>query len=136
MSIVACIGDGGLLQTASELSVAVREGVSLVVLVFDDGKFGYIERQQVEQYGAASGVVLGGIDLAGLAQAYGCVHIDGDDDAGLATALSAPGVKLLQLRLSDASSMRLTRVRSAVRVRAARALGPRLRALARRFRER
>lgn len=71
-TVIACIGDGGFLQTATELLTATREGVALTVVVFNDGKFGYIERQQIEQFGVASGTGLGRVDVGGIADSMGC----------------------------------------------------------------
>jgi acetolactate synthase-1/2/3 large subunit len=72
--IVACIGDGGLALSAGELLTAVREKIDLTVIVFNDQAFGLIRRQQLADYGHASGVDLHNPDLAALAGAVGCSY--------------------------------------------------------------
>jgi acetolactate synthase-1/2/3 large subunit len=107
--IAACIGDGGLALAAGELLTAVREKIDLTVVVFNDQAFGLIRRQQLARYGHTSGVDLHNPDLAALAGAVGCSYflIEGD----LATAVTAvareSGVRLVELRLHDAPSLRV-----------------------------
>jgi acetolactate synthase-1/2/3 large subunit len=123
--VVACIGDGGLLQTATELQTAVRESLDLTVVVFNDGRFGYIERQQVAEFGAASGVDLGSVDYPALAEAFGCTYFDASaPEFSFAPVLGTAGVKLVDLPLGDPPSVRLLRARSRARATARRAIGP------------
>jgi acetolactate synthase-1/2/3 large subunit len=44
-------GDGGFLFTSNELATAMRHGIALTVVVFNDGAFGNVRRTQEEQYG-------------------------------------------------------------------------------------
>ena len=53
--VVACVGDGALILSMGELLTAVREGVDLVVVVFNDGAYGLIRRQQLLNFGYAAG---------------------------------------------------------------------------------
>ncbi len=72
--VVACIGDGGLVLSMGDLLTAAREGVSLVVVVFNDGQMNLIRRQQLTNYGHESGVAVANPDYAALAQAIGCSY--------------------------------------------------------------
>lgn len=115
--VIACIGDGGLAQTAGELLTAVREGLDLIVVVFNDGALGLIRRQQVEDFGYASGVALHNPDYVALAEAVGCSYfpVTGDLDASAREIVQTPGVRLVELRLRDADSFQWKQLKSIVR---------------------
>ena len=49
--IVAVVGDGGMAITGLELLTAIREGLNLTVIVFNDGYLGLVRRNQLENYG-------------------------------------------------------------------------------------
>jgi thiamine pyrophosphate-dependent acetolactate synthase large subunit-like protein len=44
-------GDGGLLFTATELAAAMRHGIPLTIIVFNDGAYGNVRRIQQKRYG-------------------------------------------------------------------------------------
>ncbi len=50
-AVVAICGDGGFLYQAQELASAMRHGLAVVAIVFDDGAFGNVRRIQEQQYG-------------------------------------------------------------------------------------
>ena len=100
--VVALAGDGGFAMTMNELETAVREGVSLVVLVFDNERFGTIRLHQ-EQRGTGVGLAtdLGPIDFATVARGFGAQGVRVDDDAAfepaLRAALATTGPTVIQL---------------------------------------
>ena len=49
--VVAIAGDGGFLFNVQELATAVQYGLGVVVIVFNDNKFGNVQRQQKEWFG-------------------------------------------------------------------------------------
>ena len=55
---VAIVGDGGFAINGSELLTAVREGLTLVVLVVVDRRLGLIRAQQLQRTGKPTGVDL------------------------------------------------------------------------------
>ena len=120
--VVACIGDGGLALSAGELLTAVREKIDLTIVVFNDHAFGLIRRQQLADYGHASGVDLHNPDLAALAGAVGCSYflVEGDLTAKLTAVAREPGVRLVELRLHDTPSLRVLQAKriAAARLRA------------------
>lgn len=122
--VFACIGDGGLAQTAGELLTAVREGLHLVVVVFNDGALGLIRRQQVENFGYLSGVTLHSPNYAALAEAVGSSYfpVTGDLDTLAGEIVQTPGVRLVELRLRDSASFHWKQLKSIVRHRAHRAV--------------
>jgi acetolactate synthase I/II/III large subunit len=70
-AVVAVIGDGGFLYNASELATAVRYGINVVAVVFNDGAYGNVARDMDETWGGAFGADLLNPDLMKLADAYG-----------------------------------------------------------------
>jgi acetolactate synthase-1/2/3 large subunit len=117
--VIACVGDGGLALSAGELLTAVREGVDLVVVVFNDGQLNLIRRQQVMRFGYESGVTLRNPDYSALAEAVGCSYfpVVGDVGSVVREAIATRGVRLVELRLGDAPSFHLQQIRSVVRER-------------------
>ena len=100
--VVALAGDGGFAMTMNELETAVREGVSLVALVFDNERYGTIQVHQ-EQRGTDVGMAtdLGPIDFAAVARGFGAHGVRVDDDAAfepaLRSALATSGPTVIQL---------------------------------------
>ena len=69
--VVALIGDGGFAMSAMELLTAVRERVPLTVIVFNDGYYGLIRKQQIGAYGHSHGTTLSNPDIRGVAESAG-----------------------------------------------------------------
>ncbi len=85
--VVALVGDGGLAMTMAELETAVRERLRVIVLVFDNERFGTIRMHQDERAAEPVGTDLGPIDFAAVARACGARGLRVDDDAGFEPAL-------------------------------------------------
>jgi acetolactate synthase-1/2/3 large subunit len=101
--VVALAGDGGFAMTMAELETAVREGLRVIVLVFDNQSYGTIRMHQ-EQRGArwARGTTeLGPIDFAAIARAMGAngvtVAADPELEPALRAALGADRPTVLHL---------------------------------------
>ena len=105
--VVALCGDGGLAMTMAELETAVREGARIVVLVFDNERYGTIRMWQ-EQRGSGIGVAteLGPVDFPAIARAMGArgvrVERDADFESALRTALAADRPTVISLALDRA----------------------------------
>lgn len=127
-AVVAVTGDGGFQISAPELLSAEREGVSITTIVFHDGQLGSIRREQLRHYGQEFAVRLNTPDYRLLCQAYGIKYFaaEGQLEHVLAPALAAPGVKLVEVRLSDNPGLRMVQAKSYVRERARKALGRRV----------
>jgi len=115
--VVACIGDAGLVLSMGDLLTAAREGVSLVVVVFNDGQMNLIRRQQLTNYGHESGVAVANPDYAALAKAIDCSYfpVAGDPVELARQVFAAGGVRLVELRLADQPSLEWQRLRAVVR---------------------
>jgi acetolactate synthase-1/2/3 large subunit len=114
--VVALAGDGGFAMLMAELETAVREGLRLVAVVFDNHMYGTIRMHQEEQHpGRVIATDLGPIDLAAVARACGAqgVTIDHDEQVGpaLEGALSAQGVTVLHV-LTDPAYLSVDRMLS------------------------
>jgi acetolactate synthase-1/2/3 large subunit len=115
--VVAIIGDGGLAMMAMELGTAVREGLQLLVVVFNDGALGQIRAQQLGDYGRAFATELGGINIAAIADGLNCnyVALAENDEEDLRRAMTAPGVTIVDLPVRDSKVQRTRQVKAYVR---------------------
>lgn len=86
--VVALVGDGGFAMTMAELETAVREHARIIVLVFDNQRYGTIRMWQDDR-GSGQGVAteLGPVDATGVARALGARGVRVDADADLEPAL-------------------------------------------------
>ncbi len=69
--VVVVCGDGGFLFNSQELSTAVRYGIGVVVVVFNDEAYGNVARDLDEAWGGSIGADLANPDFIRLAEAYG-----------------------------------------------------------------
>jgi acetolactate synthase I/II/III large subunit len=105
--VVAVVGDGGMAMTMAELETAVREQARIIVLVFDNERFGTIRMWQ-EARGTGEGVAteLGPVDFAAIGRALGArgvrVERDADLEPALRQALVEERSTVIQLALDRA----------------------------------
>jgi len=135
--VVAVVGDGGMLMSGLELATAVRERVSLTVVVFNDGVYRLIRNPQLAAYGEGHGTDIAGLDLEALAAATGADYrLAGFD--GVAAALQ-PGyndvatVRVIEVPLVDSAGIKAVRRRGRLRATAHRLLPTQGRSLLRRL---
>ncbi len=69
--VVAVTGDGGFLMNSQELETAVRLGIAMVVLIWNDGGYGLIEWKQMATYGRPSHVRFNNPDFVQFAESFG-----------------------------------------------------------------
>ncbi|HHM04381.1 MAG TPA: acetolactate synthase large subunit [Gammaproteobacteria bacterium] len=69
--VVAVTGDAGFLMNVQEVETAVRLGLPLVVLVWNDGGYGLIEWKQMTTFGRTGFCRFGNPDFVKLAGAFG-----------------------------------------------------------------
>jgi acetolactate synthase-1/2/3 large subunit len=104
---VVLAGDGGFAMTMAELETVVRERAHVIALVFDNGRYGTIWRQQ-EQRPAGGGTAtrLGTIDFAAVASAFGILGLsvttDEEFEPALRHALESGRPALLHLAMDPA----------------------------------
>jgi acetolactate synthase-1/2/3 large subunit len=86
--VVCMTGDGGFAMTASELSVAARLGLGLVVVVFSDGGLNRIELHQASVGYPLAATSVDRTDIPLLAESLGCDGVRVESLSGLEKALS------------------------------------------------
>ena len=109
--VVGLMGDGGLSMSGMELATAARLGLTLPVMVFDDGKLNQIRLHQESAFGSGHGVELPDVDFEALAVATGVRYAEAGTDlpAVLAAALSASAPTLLRVPVGDSFDVRRVR---------------------------
>jgi acetolactate synthase I/II/III large subunit len=110
-AVVAVTGDGAFLMSVAELETAVREGLSLVVLVWVDGGYGLIGWKQDIHFGRRSAVSFGNPDFVTLAESFGAsgYAIEAADELlpTLRKALDDGGVSVIACPVDYAENARL-----------------------------
>ena len=112
--VVALAGDGGFAMLMAELETAVREGLRLTAVVFDNAMYGTIRmHQEAAHPGRIVATDLGAIDFAAVAEACGArawrVERDAELDGVLTDALVADRVGLVHL-CTDPRALSVDRV--------------------------
>lgn len=79
--VVCVVGDGGFLYGCAELATAVRYGISLVTIVFNDQAFGSTKCDQLVNFkGRVVGTELNNPDFAKLAELFGVKGLKADPE--------------------------------------------------------
>jgi acetolactate synthase-1/2/3 large subunit len=105
--VVALVGDGGMAMTMAELETATREHARIIVVVFDNERFGTIRMWQDDR-GTGVGVAteLGPVDFAAVGRALGArgvrVERDADVEPAIRQALVEERSTVIQLALDRA----------------------------------
>lgn len=82
-------GDGGFMFNIQEISTAMRFGIAVVAVVFNDNAFGNVRRTQKEMFGGRYiSSDLRNPDFAKLADSFDMRYAHVDDPASLATAIT------------------------------------------------
>ena len=77
---VICVsGDGGFMYNSSEISTAVKYGINLVTVIYNDGHFGNVARDLDSDFGGDYESEFVNPDFVKLAEAYGAVGLRAND---------------------------------------------------------
>lgn len=88
--VVQISGDGGFMFNVQELSTAVQYAVDIVTIIFNDNKYGNVQRQQDEWFaGRRLCSDLHNPDFARLAEVFGATGMKADSPEKLKTVLPA-----------------------------------------------
>jgi acetolactate synthase-1/2/3 large subunit len=107
---VVCVnGDGGFMYNVQELATAAQHQIGVVVVVFEDGAFGNVQRMQREDHGGrVIATELKNPDFVALAHAYGVNALRAQDPHALGeaiqTALRHAGPTLIHVPVGRMSS--------------------------------
>lgn len=86
--VVGIVGDGAFLMTCMEILTASREQLGVVYFVFNDGELSQISQAQEIPYNRKTCTILGGYDLAGVAQATGAAFLEMGDNQAIESVIS------------------------------------------------
>jgi len=70
-AVVAVTGDGGFLMNSQEIETAMRLGLAIVILIWNDGGYGLIDWKQMNHFKRSSHVHFGNPDFVKYAEAFG-----------------------------------------------------------------
>jgi acetolactate synthase-1/2/3 large subunit len=111
--VITIVGDGGFLMSGMELMTAQREGLPMVVIVFNDGQLNQIRFQQLSEYGRSHAVRLANPDYQTLAASFGLPYVRFDANSLNRTKELLRGQRPLFMEVAVGDSMDL-RVRASV----------------------
>ncbi len=133
--VVACIGDGGFAMMGGELLTAVREGLDLIVVVFNNGSLGLIEQSQLSRFGHRSGTKLNNPDFALFAEAVGANYHYGNGGFGqaLRVAVQTGGVHVIELEFGISPRLQAARAKAIAKRAIKAAFGDQTRAVVKRI---
>jgi acetolactate synthase-1/2/3 large subunit len=108
--VIAIVGDGGFLMSGLELMTAQREGLPLVVIVFNDGQLNQIRFQQLSEHGRSHAVRLTNPDYQTLAASFGLPYVRFDTNPLSRTAELLRGGRrplLMEVAVGDSVDLRV-----------------------------
>ena len=77
---VVCVsGDGGFMYNSSEISTAVKYGINLVTVIYNDGHYGNVARDLDDDFGGDYETEFSNPDFVKLAEAYGAIGLRAAD---------------------------------------------------------
>jgi acetolactate synthase I/II/III large subunit len=85
--VVSIAGDGGFMFGVQELATAAAHGLDVTVVVFDNGAFGNVRRDQKRLYGRTLGSELRNPDFVAVAESFGATGARARTPDELRTAL-------------------------------------------------
>jgi thiamine pyrophosphate-dependent acetolactate synthase large subunit-like protein len=88
-TVIALVGDGGLMFTVNELATAVEEELSIPVILWHNHSYAMIRDGMVKRGIPQIGVNPRAPDFIKLAEAFGCPGVNVDSEAGFRQALKA-----------------------------------------------
>ncbi len=88
-AVVCMTGDGGFMFNSSELATAVKYGINVVTVVFNNDSYGNVARDLDDAFGGAYGTDLHNPDFVKFAESFGAVGMRADDPLELETLIPA-----------------------------------------------
>ena len=110
--IVAVTGDAGFMMNSQEIETAIRYGLDIVVLIWNDSSYGLIEWKQMNQFQRSSNVHFDNPDFVNYAKSFGAHGYRVERTADLPTilkeALSNSGVSIIDCPVDYRENVKLT----------------------------
>ncbi len=111
-NILAVAGDSGFMMNNQEIETAVRLGLNITVIIFNDNKYGLIEWHQLREFGRKSHIDVTNPDFVKFAESFGAhgykVEKAEDLQSILTTALNDGGVSIIDCPVDYSENMKLT----------------------------
>lgn len=85
--VICIVGDGGFGYASGEISTAVRYGLNVVAVVFNDGAYGNVARDLDMDFGGTYETEFANPDFADLARSYGAAGFKADSPETLKVAI-------------------------------------------------
>lgn len=85
--VICIVGDGGFGYASGEMSTAVRYGLNVVAVVFNDGAYGNVARDLDMDFGGTYETEFANPDFADLARSYGAAGFKADSPETLKVAI-------------------------------------------------
>ena len=108
--VIACCGDGGLTMLFGELITTIQEQVDVKIIVFDNGKLGFVEIEQKAEGILDTFTKLKNPDFGKVAEAIGLwgktVRKASELDAAIEELLAQPGPALLNVQVNQLELVR------------------------------
>lgn len=101
--VICIVGDGGFMYSSGELSTAVKYGINVVAVVFNDGAYGNVARDLDQDFGGSYEADFANPDFVAMAEAYGAAGFLAKSPEELTTAIrsalevDAPSIVEVQL---------------------------------------
>ena len=73
--IVSVSGDGGFLFSSQDLETAVRLGLNIVHIIWNDGHYDMVKFQEELKYGKSAGVIFGSVNFVKYAESFGATGL-------------------------------------------------------------
>ena len=77
--VICVCGDGGFMYNSSEISTAVKYGINLITLVYNDGSYGNVARDLDNDFGGAYETDFVNPDFVKFAESFGAVGMKAKD---------------------------------------------------------
>jgi acetolactate synthase-1/2/3 large subunit len=111
-AVVAVTGDAGFMMNSQEIETAMRLGVPIVILIWNDGGYGLIEWKQLNTFKRTSHVHFGNPDFVQYAQSFGAAgyRVSPEDDlqAILRRSLADNRVSVIDCPVDYRENLKLT----------------------------
>jgi acetolactate synthase-1/2/3 large subunit len=109
---VAVCGDAGFMMNSQEIETALRLGLDLVVLIWNDSKYGLIEWHQMKKFGRSTHIEFTNPDFVKFAESFGArgyrVESAGELGPVLKQALGDGTVSVIDCPVDYSENMKLT----------------------------
>ena len=109
---VTVSGDAGFLMNSQEIETALRIGVAIVILVWNDSKYGLIKWHQERRFGRVTQIEFNNPDLVKFAESFGAkgYRVEAADDLlpTLRQAIADDTVVVIDCPVDNSENMKLT----------------------------